>query len=434
MASNLENEPDDREENGEGETIQRLSAPRLVEGVRDLLLRWLKEAHMQKPWPKMSEREQRVWINRIEDRAHQLIDEVVEHVKHGDFPVVNASIDSFTVKAGVVKVVTKGFADNDMLAILNSAGEKRVQITVMRNDQFNEDMDPLHPDPDEPGLPGVKQHGEPGFDDEDAVDPEPDFEDQGDTLYSEVVDMVRKEGKAGPALIQRRFSIGYNRAVSLIERLEQDGIISAPDDKGVRTVIIPGGDPTAAELEEGGEILELKSGQWNGGYNSRMAGYKLGQNPFHSDSEEGMQWRLGWMAANTGGEAKPLGGEPTGDLDPGAEPAADPAPEPQEPAPEAPAEKPKATRKPAAKKAGPVVEPDIEPEEEPAPEVDTANDITDHEDVVIESAEHAMAYGVWCRRDGRGTGANPFKMGSEFYKAWMRGYNDQKKREETEEF
>lgn len=372
MASNLENEPGDREENGEGETIQRLSAPRLVEGVRDLLLRWLKEAHLQKPWPKMSEREQRVWINRIEDRAHQLIDEVVEHVKNGDFPVVNASIDSFTVKAGVVKVVTKGFADNEMLAILNSAGEKRVQITVMRNDQFNEEMDQLNPDPDEPGLPGVKQHGEPGFDDEDPVDPEePDVED-----------------------------------------------------------------PTEPELNEGAAILEAKSNQWRGGYNSRMAGYKLGQNPFHSDSDEGAQWRLGWMAANTGGEAKPLGGEPTGDLDPGAEPAPEPTsePGPQDPAPEAPAEKPKATRKPAAKKAGPVVAPDIDPEEEPAPEVETVADITDHEDVVIESAEHAQAYGVWCRRDGKGTGANPFKMGSEFYKAWMRGYNDQKKREEAEEF
>ncbi len=39
--------------------------------------------------------------------------------------------------------------------------------------------------------------------------------------------------------IQRRLQIGYNRAASLIERMEEDGVISRPNHKGVREVLLP---------------------------------------------------------------------------------------------------------------------------------------------------------------------------------------------------
>ena len=40
-------------------------------------------------------------------------------------------------------------------------------------------------------------------------------------------------------VIQRRLQIGYNRAATLIERMEQEGVVSGPNHKGVREVLLP---------------------------------------------------------------------------------------------------------------------------------------------------------------------------------------------------
>ena len=40
---------------------------------------------------------------------------------------------------------------------------------------------------------------------------------------------------------QRRLAIGYNRAATLIERMEQDGIISPANHAGKRDILVGGG-------------------------------------------------------------------------------------------------------------------------------------------------------------------------------------------------
>jgi len=85
----------------------------------------------------------------------------------------------------------------------------------------------------------------------DAVIEEPDEEsddpygalggnmESGDDLYDKALAVVARDKKASTSYIQRRLQIGYNRAASLIERMEQDGVISAPNHKGVREVLLP---------------------------------------------------------------------------------------------------------------------------------------------------------------------------------------------------
>ncbi len=46
-----------------------------------------------------------------------------------------------------------------------------------------------------------------------------------DALYNEIVDFVVKSGKASASLLQRRFKIGYNKAATMIDELEENGII-----------------------------------------------------------------------------------------------------------------------------------------------------------------------------------------------------------------
>ena len=56
-------------------------------------------------------------------------------------------------------------------------------------------------------------------------------------LYHQAVEIVRNDKKASTSYVQRRLRIGYNRAATLIERMEEEGIISAPDHAGRREVL-----------------------------------------------------------------------------------------------------------------------------------------------------------------------------------------------------
>ncbi len=59
----------------------------------------------------------------------------------------------------------------------------------------------------------------------------------GDDLYDQAVAIVVEEKRATTSYLQRRLGIGYNKAASLIERMEQDGVISPPSRTGKREVL-----------------------------------------------------------------------------------------------------------------------------------------------------------------------------------------------------
>jgi len=53
-------------------------------------------------------------------------------------------------------------------------------------------------------------------------------EEELDPLYEEAVDLIRRQGRASISMLQRRLRIGYTRAARLIEMIEANGIITAP--------------------------------------------------------------------------------------------------------------------------------------------------------------------------------------------------------------
>jgi S-DNA-T family DNA segregation ATPase FtsK/SpoIIIE len=58
----------------------------------------------------------------------------------------------------------------------------------------------------------------------------------GNDLYDKAVDIVLRERKASISYVQRCLQIGYNRAATLIERMERDGIISPANHVGKREI------------------------------------------------------------------------------------------------------------------------------------------------------------------------------------------------------
>lgn len=92
----------------------------------------------------------------------------------------------------------------------------------------------------------LRQQGEPEYDD--SVTIEADALQNGDngdaaldteaSLYDQAVELVRREGKASTSFIQRHLRIGYNRAATIIEDMERNGLVSPANHAGKREILM----------------------------------------------------------------------------------------------------------------------------------------------------------------------------------------------------
>ena len=60
---------------------------------------------------------------------------------------------------------------------------------------------------------------------------------ENSSLYDEAVNLILKDRKVSISYVQRRLSIGYNKAATLIEQMEDEGLISPPDRSGKRQIL-----------------------------------------------------------------------------------------------------------------------------------------------------------------------------------------------------
>ena len=92
----------------------------------------------------------------------------------------------------------------------------------------------------------VKAQGTPAYLDEITKEAEEDMpQDAGGTggkensLFDQAVAIVSRDRKASTSYVQRRLSIGYNRAADLIDRMEQEGMIGPSGPGGKREIFLP---------------------------------------------------------------------------------------------------------------------------------------------------------------------------------------------------
>lgn len=75
-------------------------------------------------------------------------------------------------------------------------------------------------------------------DDEDDDEAEGKSKEPVDALYDQAVQIVAEAQRVSVSYIQRRLSVGYNRSAKMVERMEREGIVSMPDNKKQREVLI----------------------------------------------------------------------------------------------------------------------------------------------------------------------------------------------------
>ena len=92
----------------------------------------------------------------------------------------------------------------------------------------------------------LRQQGEPEYDDRVVEEVEIVGDGAGEgtvsinggSLYEQAVALVVREQKASTSFVQRHLKIGYNRAATIIEEMENNGIISAANHVGKRDVLL----------------------------------------------------------------------------------------------------------------------------------------------------------------------------------------------------
>jgi S-DNA-T family DNA segregation ATPase FtsK/SpoIIIE len=93
----------------------------------------------------------------------------------------------------------------------------------------------------------LREQGQPQYLDEVTAIAEDDEDGSGDPLggeggggnelYDQAVAVVTRDRKASTSYIQRRLQIGYNRAASLMERMEREGVVGAANHAGKRDIL-----------------------------------------------------------------------------------------------------------------------------------------------------------------------------------------------------
>jgi S-DNA-T family DNA segregation ATPase FtsK/SpoIIIE len=97
----------------------------------------------------------------------------------------------------------------------------------------------------------LKSLGAPAYDDGILDGPDPDEESEidlvlglggnqsDDALYDQAVAVVAKDRKCSTSYIQRKLSVGYNKAAKLVEMMEEQGVVSTANHVGKREVLVP---------------------------------------------------------------------------------------------------------------------------------------------------------------------------------------------------
>ncbi|MFL5004733.1 MAG: DNA translocase FtsK [Microvirga sp.] len=154
---------------------------------------------------------------------------------------VTSKIDSRTIlgEQGAEQLLGQG----DMLYMAGGGRISRVHGPFCSDEEVEKIVRHLKSQGTPQYLEAVTVSNEPEDGEEGADGAVFDNSEMGKTndLYSQAVAIVMRDRKASTSYIQRRLQIGYNRAASLVERMEKEGIVGPANHAGKREILIETG-------------------------------------------------------------------------------------------------------------------------------------------------------------------------------------------------
>ena len=163
---------------------------------------------------------------------------------------VTSKIDSRTIlgEQGAEQLLGQG----DMLYMAGGGRISRVHGPFVSDGEVEKVVAHLKSQGQPDYLDAITSEDEDGGDEDGEGVPDTgsmDAEESGD-MYDRAVAIVLRDRKCSVSYIQRRLSVGYNKAASLVERMEREGVVGAPNHSGKRPILVGGGiDRGALELQ-----------------------------------------------------------------------------------------------------------------------------------------------------------------------------------------
>ncbi len=154
---------------------------------------------------------------------------------------VTSKIDSRTIlgEQGAEQLLGQG----DMLYMAGGGRIARVHGPFVSENEVEKVVAHLKKQGAPEYLHAITEEDDAGGDEDDGPLPSPgsmDAEESAD-YYDRAVNIVLRDRKVSTSYIQRRLSVGYNKAASLVERMEKEGVVSAPNHSGKREILIGAG-------------------------------------------------------------------------------------------------------------------------------------------------------------------------------------------------
>jgi DNA segregation ATPase FtsK/SpoIIIE, S-DNA-T family len=151
---------------------------------------------------------------------------------------VTSKIDSRTIlgEQGAEQLLGQG----DMLYMAGGGRISRVHGPFVSDDEVEKVVRHLKSQGQPQYLEAVTAEDDAESEDDAVFDATGIGAAEGADLYQQAVQIVTRDRKASTSYIQRRLQIGYNRAASLIERMEHEGIVGQPNHAGKREILVGG--------------------------------------------------------------------------------------------------------------------------------------------------------------------------------------------------
>ena len=149
--------------------------------------------------------------------------------------MVTSKIDSRTIlgEQGAEQLLGNG----DMLYMASGGRTKRLHGAFVSDAEVEAVVNHLKSQGTPDYLDTItEEEGEDGFGGD--VGGDDDYAGSGDELYDKAVHIVMTDKKASTSYVQRRLAIGYNKAATLIERMEREGVISPANHAGKREILV----------------------------------------------------------------------------------------------------------------------------------------------------------------------------------------------------
>jgi DNA segregation ATPase FtsK/SpoIIIE, S-DNA-T family len=152
---------------------------------------------------------------------------------------VTSKIDSRTIlgEQGAEQLLGQG----DMLLMAGGGRISRVHGPFVSDDEVEKVVRHLKSQGVPEYLEEVTAGGEEDEDGNPVFDSTGMGAADGGDLYQQAVTIVRRDRKASTSYIQRRLQIGYNRAATIMERMEEEGIVGQANHAGKREILIAEG-------------------------------------------------------------------------------------------------------------------------------------------------------------------------------------------------